>query len=78
MNTLRALAEWMAPRAKAVVAGVGAVVLLLLGLLPDGLTVEEWTLLITTALAQGGIVYAVPNAAAKTAAVRASRNGTQP
>ena len=73
MNALKALAEWMAPRAKAIAAGVAPVVLLLLALMPDGLTLDEWTQLVLVGMASAGITYAVPNAAAKPAAVKPSR-----
>jgi len=77
MKTLQALAEWMAPRAKAVAAGVGAAVLMFKSALADGVTIGEWVEIVSTALAVAVATYAVPNGA-KPAAVRPSRNGTQP
>ena len=61
MNVLTTIAEWAAPRAKAIAAALGSLVLLFIHYMPDGITLEEWAVMVTEALALMGVTYAIPN-----------------
>jgi hypothetical protein len=67
LRFLQAVAEWCAPRGKAIVAGLAPAALMFIGFAQDGLDAYEVTMLITAVLGGFGITYAVPNAAAKSA-----------
>lgn len=62
---LKAIADWAAPRAKAVAAGLVPAVLAYLSLKSDGVTADEWALILAALFGTSGAVYAIPNAAKK-------------
>lgn len=61
MKTLKEIAEWMAPRAKAIGAALATLATGLVAALPDGVTVAEALALIIATLGAAGVTYAVPN-----------------
>lgn len=62
---LRAVSDWLAPRAKAVAAGALPALLAFLSLKADGLSVDDWALILGLLFGVSGTVYAIPNAAKK-------------
>ena len=61
MRYLTAVAEWMAPRAKAIAAGLSTFAAGLLAALPDGVTLAEVLSIVVVTLGAAGATYAVPN-----------------
>lgn len=65
---LKALGDWLAPRAKAVAAGAVPALLAFLSLKADGVSADDWALILGLLFGVSGTVYAIPNAAKKPAA----------